>query len=366
MHKPNHAHRQNLPRVLAIEITRRCNLDCIHCRATAGDSAPEGELSLDEYRAFFENVVTFAKPIIILTGGEPLLRDDIYDIASIASGLGLRVALSTNGTLVTEDLARRLIEVGVRSSSISIDGSTEEIHDDFRRQKGAFEASVKGMAILQNAGIKVQINTSLTARNMHDLDNIYHLVKKLNADSWHIFLLVPTGRGEEAGDKELIDADNYERILYYIYEKNRDDNMEIKPTCAPQYYRILRQRARQDGIPVDMEHFGINARTRGCLAGIGFGFVSYRGEVYPCGYYPKKAGDIRERSFKQIWENSELFLKLRDYAKYEGYCGKCGFLEVCGGCRARAYAITGNDFAPEPYCNYGLKRDNAQAIKDVE
>ena len=209
------------------------------------------------------------------------------------------------------------------------------------------------MKILREKGIKVQINTSLTTRNMGDLENIFNLVKELDTHAWHVFMLVPTGRGKESGEDELITSADYERILNYIYEKNRDEEIEIKPTCAPQYYRILRQRAKEDGIPVDVEHFGINARTRGCLAGMGFGFVSYKGEVYPCGYYTSMAGEIRKQSFKEIWETSPLFLKLRDFKNYKGYCGECGYIKVCGGCRARSYAMTGDDMAPEPYCEYG-------------
>ena len=343
-----------VPRVLAWELTRRCNLKCIHCRATAGMEAPEGELTLDEYKALTDNVASFASPIIILTGGEPLLRPDLFEIADYVTGKGLRAAFSTNGTLVTEEVAKRLKEVGVNASSISIDGSTAAIHDDFRQQPGAFDASIAGMRLLKAAGLKVQVNTSLTCRNLHDLEPIHDLVTKLGADAWHVFMLVPTGRGGEAGAAELITADDYERTLNRIYEWNRDEEMEIKPTCAPQYYRILRQRAKQDGIPVDVEHFGLNARTRGCLAGVGFGFVSYRGEVYPCGYYPLLAGNIREQSFREIWEKSELMKKLRNFHDYGGACGHCGYIKVCGGCRARAYALTGDDLAAEPFCSHGI------------
>lgn len=352
---PGHGHGKGefVPRVMALELTRRCNLACIHCRATAGDSAPEGELSLDEYKALIDNVASFASPILILTGGEPLLRPDLYEIASYGTARGLRVAVSTNGTMVDQEVAKKLVAAGVETCSISIDGSTPEVHDDFRQQPGAFAASVEGMKALQEAGIKVQVNTSLTLRNMHDLDNIFNLVKRLNAHAWHVFMLVPTGRGGEAGESELITADDYERILNYIYEKNRDESMVIKPTCAPQYYRVLRQRAKAEGLPVDAEHFGLNARTRGCLAGMGFVFVSYKGEVFPCGYYPVMAGSVREKPFREIWEDSELFKKLRDFKCYKGACGSCGYIRVCGGCRARAYAVTGDDMAAEPFCSFG-------------
>ncbi len=341
-----------VPRVMAVELTRRCNLGCVHCRATAGASAPEGEMTMAEYKTLFENVASFASPIVILTGGEPLMREDLFDIASLVTGLGLRAAVSTNGTMVDESVAKRLLESGVKTCSISLDGSAAAVHDDFRRQPGAFESSLRGVRILKEAGIKVQINTSLTRRNLHDLENVFNLIKKIEADAWHVFMLVPTGRGGE-GDQELIGTEDYERVLNYIYEKNRDEKMEIKPTCAPQYYRILRQRAKADGIPVDVEHFGLNARTRGCLAGVGFVFVSYKGDVFPCGYYPVKAGSVKEASFREIWERSELFAKLRDFKSYKGACGACGYIRVCGGCRARAYAVTGDDLAAEPFCAHG-------------
>jgi len=345
-----------LPRVLALEVTRRCNLDCIHCRATAGDQAPEGELSLHEYRLLFENLASFANPLVILTGGEPLLRDDIFEIGLAATARGFRTALSTNGTLVNAETAGRLLEAGIRSASISIDGSNAVVHDDFRQQAGAFEASLAGMRVFKDAGMRVQVNTSLTRRNVHDMEAIFQLVKELGAAAWHVFLLVPTGRGGEAADGELIDSGDYERILGTIYEKDRDEAMEIKPTCAPQYYRILRQRAKAEGIDVDEERFGLNARTRGCLAGTGFAFVSYRGEVFPCGYYPRTAGHVRQQSFREIWERSELFQALRDPKSYGGHCGRCTYLRFCGGCRARAYAVTGDDFAQEPYCRHGEER----------
>jgi AdoMet-dependent heme synthase len=347
-----HPHDKFAPRILAWEITRRCNLNCIHCRAAASELSPEGELSLDEYKALLENVAGFAKPVIILTGGEPLLRPDVYDIAAYGTSLGLTMAVSTNGTFVTDEVAKKLYTAGVRRCSISLDGSNAEVHDNFRQQPGAFEASIRGIKILQKHGIGIQVNTSLTRRNRADLDNIFKLVKDLGVVAWHMFMLVPTGRGGEIADSELITAQGYEEVLNYMYEKNRDEKFEIKPTCAPQYYRILRQRAKAEGIEVTAERFGVNARTRGCLAGMGFGFVSYQGDVFPCGYYPSKAGNVREQSFSEIWQNSPLFLKLRNFKLYEGSCGHCQFIGVCGGCRARALAVTGNDLAQEPYCAY--------------
>jgi heme b synthase len=340
------------PRVLAVEVTRRCNLRCIHCRAASTGDAPEGRLSLDDYRAFFADVASLASPVVILTGGEPLLRADVFDIAAAARQEGLRVALSTNGTLLDAGMAARIKAAGIEACSISLDGSGAGVHDDFRKQAGSFASALRGVETLQAAGVPVQINTSLTRRNADDLENVLGLVKRLRVRAWHVFMIVPTGRAGSVADDELIDAAGYERILNRIYEWNRDEDFEIKPTCAPQYYRILRQRAEGDGIPVDAEHFGINARTRGCLAGFGFAFLSFSGEVFPCGYYPVAAGRLSDRKFSGIWRDSPLFSKLRDLSGYKGACGRCKYLRVCGGCRARALAESGDDLAPEPHCGY--------------
>jgi radical SAM protein with 4Fe4S-binding SPASM domain len=289
---------------------------------------------------------------VVLTGGEPLLRPDIFDIAHAAREAGLRIALSTNGTLLSTANIEKLQEVGVSACSISIDGASADTHDDFRQQTGSFAASIRGIEVLQRAGVPVQINTSLTQRNASDLEAIFGLVRRLGVHAWHVFMVVPTGRAGSVANQELIEAAGYERILNRIYEWNRDEDLEIKPTCAPQYYRILRQRAAEDGIPVDAEHFGINARTRGCLAGLGFAFVSYRGDVFPCGYYPIEAGRVLEAKFSEIWHTSPLFHKLRDFTRYKGACGHCRYIGVCGGCRARALADTGDDLAEEPNCLY--------------
>jgi heme b synthase len=341
-----------VPRVLAVEVTRRCNLKCIHCRATATPEAPEGDMSLEDYRVLFADTATFASPIVVLTGGEPLLRSDIFDIAAAAREAGLRVALSTNGTLLDAVVVEKLQAAGVSACSISLDGAAAGTHDDFRRQPGSFAASLRGIEVLKLAGVPVQINTSLTERNAGDLEDIFNLVKQLGVRAWHLFMIVPTGRAGSVANEELIKAEGYERILNRVYEWNRDEDFEIKPTCAPQYYRILRQRAAGDGIPVDAEHFGINARTRGCLAGLGFAFVSYQGEVFPCGYYPIVAGSVIEGKLSEIWRTSPLFEKLRDFKGYKGACGHCRYIGVCGGCRARALAFSGDDLAEEPFCYY--------------
>jgi len=338
------------PRLIAWELTNACNLACIHCRASAiKDPAPD-ELSTAEAKHFVDELIEY-KPIIILTGGEPLLRPDVYDIAQYASGHGLRVVLATNGTLLTPDIVRHLKEVGIQRVSISIDGSTKETHDIFRGEPGAFDGAMRGINMLKNEGTSFQINTTITKRNLTQIPNIYDLALELGASALHIFLLVPTGRGEEI-ESEEIPPQEYERVLNWFYDKSRTSPIQLKATCAPHYFRIMRQRAKAEGINITRETHGFEAMTKGCLGGSGFCFISSTGNVYPCGYLPALAGNIRQKPFKMIWEKSKVFNDLRDPGLLKGKCGDCEYRAVCGGCRARAYASTGDYLEEEPYCMY--------------
>ena len=340
----------NPPRLIAWELTNACNLACIHCRASAIKEPAPGELSTAEAKHFVDELLEY-KPIIILTGGEPLLRSDVFDIAQYASGHGLRVVLATNGTLLTSDIVRHLKEVGIQRVSISIDGSTKKTHDVFRGEPGAFDGAMRGIEMLKNEGISFQINTTITKRNLTQISNIYDLALELGASALHIFLLVPTGRGEEI-ESEEIPPEEYERVLNWFYDKSRTSPIQLKATCAPHYFRIMRQRARAEGIKITRETHGFEAMTKGCLGGSGFCFVSSTGNVYPCGYLPALAGNIRQKPFKMIWEKSKVFNDLRDPGMLKGKCGDCEYRAVCGGCRARAYASTGDYLEEEPYCMY--------------
>ena len=338
------------PRLIAWELTNACNLACIHCRASAIKDPDPDELSTAEAKHFVDELIEY-KPIIILTGGEPLLRSDVYDIAQYASGHGLRVVLATNGTLLTPDIVRHLKEVGIQRVSISIDGSTKKTHDIFRGEPGAFDGAMRGINMLKNEGISFQINTTITKRNLTQIPNIYDLALELGASALHIFLLVPTGRGEEI-ESEEIPPQEYERVLNWFYDKSRTSPIQLKATCAPHYFRIMRQRTKAEGIKITRETHGLEAMTKGCLGGSGFCFVSSTGNVYPCGYLPALAGNIRQKPFKMIWEKSNVFNDLRDPGMLKGKCGDCEYRTVCGGCRARAYASTGDYLEEEPYCVY--------------
>lgn len=343
-----------LPRLIAWEVTRTCNLSCVHCRAASVDKPYPNELTTDECLKFLDDVASFAKPIIILTGGEPLLRSDIFTIARYGDSLGLRMTLATNGTLLTREIVNEMSKANIQRVSISIDGATAESHDAFRKVKGAFENSLRGIEMLKEGGLPFQINTTITKANLHELPAVQKLAESLGAVAHHIFLIVPTGRGKDLKDQE-IDATEYEKALHWFYEQRKKTKLQLKATCAPHYYRILRQRAREEGEKVTFKTHGLDAVTRGCLGGIGFCFVSHVGDVQPCGYLELNCGNIRNSPFPEIWKNSEIFAALRDFSSYNGKCGNCEYVKVCGGCRARAYEATGNFLGPEPLCTYQPK-----------
>ncbi len=336
-------------RLVAWEMTRACNLACIHCRAGASTEPRAGELSTEEGKKLIDQITEVGKPILIMTGGEPLLRKDFFDLAEYAGASGLRPVLATNGSLVDRDMAKRIAGVGIPRVSISIDGPSAKEHDDFRKVRGAFEKSCAAIDHLISQGVPVQINTTLTKRNRRELKQIMETAESLGAVAFHLFLLVPTGRAKDMAGEEM-GPEEYEESLEEFYRLGRKSNMETKATCAPQYYRILRQKAKSDGIEVNEDTFGLNARTRGCLGGLSFVFVSHSGDLQPCGYFDVQAGSIKERSFKELWENAQLFKDLRQFSKLTGKCGRCDYLRFCGGCRARAYENTGDYLSEEPYC----------------
>ncbi|WP_300462852.1 heme b synthase [Desulfobacula sp.] len=351
----NHPHGQETSphtlRLVAWETTRRCNLSCKHCRAVAEDHPYENELDTQASFRLLEQIRAVGDPIIILTGGEPLLRDDIFDIAAFGTKLGLRMVMAPNGTLITQETAKKMIASGIKRISVSLDGSTPETHDAFRGLENAFENSIRGIKIAKEAGIEFQINTTISKTNLDQIPKILALAENLGAVAHHIFLLVPTGRGKYIVDGE-INAKEYEETLNWFYDQREKTSLQLKATCAPHYYRILRQRARQDGKKVSFETHGLDAVTRGCLAGTGFCFISHVGKVQGCGFLDVECGDITQKSFKDVWENSTVFNQLRNVNTLEGKCGICEFKRVCGGCRARAYEATGNYLEEEPLCSY--------------
>jgi AdoMet-dependent heme synthase len=260
-----------------------------------------------------------------------------------------------NGTLITEGVTERMRSSGIQRVSISLDGATAEQHDEFRKVPGAFEGALKGIELLKKAHIEFQINTTITKHNVAQAEAMLRLAVRLGAAAHHIFLLVPTGRARDMNDQE-IDAGEYEKLLHWFYAMRREVPIHLKATCAPHYYRVLRQEAHRRGEKVDYATYGLDAVTRGCLGGTSFCFISHGGVVQPCGYLELNCGDLSQASFRDIWEKSEVFLRLRDFSAYKGKCGRCEYLRVCGGCRARAYESSGDFLEEEPLCTYQPRR----------
>ena len=346
-----HTQHKHQPRLVAWEVTRNCNLNCVHCRAAACRGPYAGELSTQKCREILDQIAEVGRPIIILTGGEPLLREDIFEIAQYGDALGLRMVMATNGTLITPETVKKMKRSGIQRVSISLDGPDASTHDRFRQVQGAFEGAMEGIQCLRKEGMEFQINTTITRHNVDLAQSMLDLAVKLNASAYHIFLLVPTGRARDMINQE-IDADEYEKVLHWLYDMRGKVPMHLKATCAPHFYRILRQEAHKRGEKVDYATYGLDAMTRGCLGGISFCFISHVGTVQPCGYLDLLCGDLKTSTFKEAWENSPVFGKLRDFSSYKGKCGVCEYLRFCGGCRARAYEATGDFMAEEPLCSY--------------
>lgn len=352
------------PRLIFWELTTGCNLRCIHCRATATELCSPEDLSYEDSLRVIDQLADFAPFILVLSGGEPLFRRDLFLLARHATERGIRVALATNGTLVTEQVARQICEAGIRRVAISLDGPDADTHDAFRGIPGAFDKAIEGFQHLKQLGMSLQINTTVAKHNAARLPETLELALRLGADAFHLFLLVPVGCGIQIADKQMVEAEEYERILNWLYDRMLENRIELKATCAPHFFRVVRQRraaARRRGEPVpELPGPGhatqgppnMSAMTRGCLAGTGVCFISHKGQVYPCGYLPLEAGNLRRQSFSEVWHSSPLFASLRDLENLKGKCGVCEFRNVCEGCRARAFGCTGDYLAEEPFCLY--------------
>ena len=326
----------SLPHILAWELTRACNLNCVHCRASATREPGPGELTTEEGFSLLEELAAGGTRLVILSGGEALVRKDVFDIASRGNSLGLRMTLATNGSLVTPEVAAELKHSGIARVSVSLDGVSEGMHDDFRGMPGAFAMALRGIETLLAADLPVQVNTTVAAVNISQMKLFPGFLNQLGVMAWHVFFLVPTGRGENVQPAKVL---QYREMLEDFHALSRTAAIECKATCAPQYYRMLVER---EG----------TSPTRGCLAGTGFGFVSSAGTVQPCGFLQIGCGNIRSSSFREIWQGSPALLALRDMANLKGKCSRCGYTAVCGGCRARAYEVLGDVMEVDPVCWY--------------
>lgn len=334
-------------KVIAWEITRRCHLKCIHCRGAARDQMYDGELSTDEIKKILENVSSKAKPLLILTGGEPMYREDVYDISKFAISLGMQVVMSPCGSLIDDNACQKMKESGIRRVSISIDSAQPITHDSFRGVPGIFEKTLKGIEILKHNGIEFQINTTVSTININELPEILAFVKKIGAAAFNPFFLVPSGRGAAIKEFELT-PEQYEQALIWLTNQAISDPFPIRTTCAPHHNRIMRSK----NFSLEMGQMAKMAPPKGCLGGKEFVFISHTGDLQPCGFFDVPCGNIRNAgyNFWKLYDSERVFLDIRDRSKYTGKCGRCAFLNVCGGCRARALALHGSYLDEEPYC----------------
>jgi radical SAM protein with 4Fe4S-binding SPASM domain len=340
------------PRLVFWETTAACNLECAHCRRLeVGHEMSTRDLTTDEGKRLIDQLAVCGRPLLILSGGEPLIRPDIFDLAAYAAEKGLPCALATNGTLIDRATAGKIAAAGVRRVSVSLDGADAETHDRFRRIAGSFERALAGIAHVRAAGVPVQINMTLARHNARQLEALFALAEQVGAVALHVFVLVPVGCGVEIADEEMLSPEQCEDTLTRFYELSKRSRLETRATCAPQYSRIVRQRRvleKAQGVAAA----GGPDPGRGCLAGMAVCFVSHEGKVFPCGYLPAEAGDLRRQSFSAIWQESPVFARLRRPDLLTGKCAGCEFVHVCMGCRARAYALSGDFMTEEPSCPY--------------
>ena len=349
-----------VPRLIAWELTRRCNLRCAHCRACAGadgavtngEEVRSSELSFDEAKRVVDDMATLGQLILILTGGEPLMCPYLFELVAYAREKGLKPVIGTNATLIDDAVAARIAAAGISRVSVSVDFPTAADHDRFRGVPGAFDAALGGVRALRRAGVEVQVNTTVTRLNRHLLGEIHDLAAGLDVQALHPFLLVPAGRGADLADVEL-GAAECEETLRWVCEKQKVSPLEFKPTDAPQYQRIVRQDRTGDASGGRVSR----PSGRGCLAGTGFAFIGHCGDVQPCGYFDLKLGNVRKTPFTQIWRESPVLDDLRHPERLKGKCGICEYKGVCGGCRARAFAKKGDYLAEEPTCIHVPERE---------
>ncbi|MDD4802390.1 MAG: putative heme d1 biosynthesis radical SAM protein NirJ2 [Syntrophomonas sp.] len=324
--------------------TNQCNMLCDHCYRDAGMKS-EHELSTEEARQLIISIIRAGFKIMIFSGGEPLMRPDIYELGAFATQQGLRAVLGTNGSLITPEVAVNLKKAGFMAAGVSLDSLDPQKNNGFRRLSNAYELTVAGMKNLRAAGLPFQIHTTVMDWNVGELEDITDFAVELGAMAHHVFFLVPTGRAINIEEESLRVAE-YEKTLARLMEKQKQVAIEIKPTCAPQFIRV----ADIKGVPLRF--------TKGCLAGISYCIISPVGDVQPCAYLDIRLGNVREKSFDKIWQENETLKALRTM-DYEGKCGICDYKSRCGGCRARAsyYSGDGNYMAEDTWCLYNPKGD---------
>lgn len=352
------------PFIVIWELTRACQLKCLHCRAEAQYRRDPRKLSFEEGKTLIDEISTMGNPLLVFTGGDPLMRPDVFDIAEYAVKKGVRVSMTPSATPnVTKEAIQKAKEVGLSRWAFSLDGPSAEIHDHFRGTAGSFDLTMNAIQYLHELNIPVQINTVISRYNYHVLEEMARLVEELKCVLWSVFFLVPTGRGQQS---DMISPAEHEKVFRWLYNKSKTVSFDIKTTAAQHYRRVVLQQkmreSKEHSSSINYEDVLMNGTTgtvdglgrapKGVNDGNGFVFVSHIGDVYPSGLLPIKAGNVRETPLGTIYRESPIFKELRNPDQYKGKCGVCEFRYVCGGSRSRAYAMTGDYLESEPYCVY--------------
>ncbi len=358
------------PFTIAWEVTRACAFACVHCRANAQHQRDPNELTTQEAFALIDRLKEFGSPILVFTGGDPMMRRDLFDLITYATQNGLRCSLTPTATaLPTLERLSLAKEAGIRRIALSLDAPTPEVHDAFRQVPGSWQRTINILKNAQAAGLSAQVNTTVSTYNLELLPGMVPFIEEVSAVQWSVFFLVPTGRAQL---ERMISPLEHERVFNWLYDLSQRSPFDIKITAAPMYRRVAiqRRKAENHGGAVTFQGAGfqyadgLNRPTRGVNDGNGFLFISHIGEIYPSGFLPLSAGNVRHDDIVDIYRHAPLFTDLRDPGKIKGKCGACEFKDVCGGQRGRAFGITGDYLASDPACIYqpiGLRQRSAPA-----
>jgi radical SAM protein len=348
------------PFTVAWELTRACALACVHCRADAQPRRHPDELDTAEARRLIDQLADLAPAVLVLTGGDPMMRSDLFEIVEHAVGRGLRVAVSpTTTALATRARLQRLRDLGVVMIHVSLDGADAETHDRFRGVRGTFGRAIGMLDDLRDLGMPVQVGTTIARHNIHQREEMAELIRAYGVRVWNLFYLVPTGRGRLDA---MISVEEAEASWEWLAELGERSPFAVRTTAAPQFRRTMLRRERERrGGPIRLTGAGYQLReapggvqTRGVNDGKGFLFIDHLGNICPSGFLQVPAGNVRSDSIGEVYRNADLFRRLRDPSLLQGRCGRCEFADLCGGSRARAMGVSGNYLAEDPLCGYGL------------
>ena len=342
------------------ETTQACDLACRHCRASAQPSRNPGELTTAEALRLLDDVRRFGRVVFVFSGGDAFKRPDIIELVRHGAEIGLRMAITPATTpLASRERLQELKDAGLTRLAVSLDGSNAAIHDEFRRVQGSFDHGIRILRQSQQIGLSTQVNTVVRKANIDDMPAMCDLMSELGIVFWEVFFLVPMGRAKK---EDVASAEEFEAVFNQLYDLSRTAPFDLKATAAPQYSRVVMQRKRAEarqGRDTDLDvltsgmHYsqqdGIG-RARNVNDGDGFMFISHIGDIYPSGFLPIRAGNVRTDDIGEVYRHSDLFRTLRDRSQLKGKCGFCSYRSFCGGSRARAFAMTGDFLAEEPFC----------------